>query len=300
MNKLPSPAYNDGPAFASLAENHRVKSFPHLKNIVAAVQNGYVQYQNVGGNPAHVQSPQIAAGIGDLLRKHYASPSADIAYIKAMRTATAHEVCPMCGSFHSGTLDHYLPQVDYPAFCLLSLNLVPACLCNTKRGDVLVGQNPEERILHPYYDFCLGERLVLAKFDELGEVPRVSVILAVSDAHPNYAAIAFHFQKIVQRTAICGYLADRWSALLRRPSVVVRALEQPIDSPVELKNILADELDKLDDFHKSRNNWNSVFIAGLMDPPIVDWLYQRLSSPTRLLDDPLIRLSAGAGVNNPT
>lgn len=300
MNKLPSPMHDDGAAFDSLANNPRVKSFPNLKPIVPAVRNGYVQYANLGGNPAHVQNLVIDSELGDFLRKHFASPSADIAYIKAMRTATGHQVCPMCGSFHSGTLDHYLPQHDFPAFSLLSLNLVPACMCNSKRGNVLVGEDPEERVLHPYYDDCLGERLVRAKFEEPGEVPRVSVILAVPDTHPSYAAIAFHFQKIVQRTGICRYLADRWSDLLRRPSLVVRALEHPTDSLAELQQILEDELDKLDDLHGSKNNWMSVFIVGLMDPQIANWLYVRLSSPARSSDGPLIEWGVVEGVNNPT
>ncbi|MPS34324.1 MAG: hypothetical protein E2593_03290 [Stenotrophomonas sp.] len=300
MNRLPSPVHDDGLAFESLANNHRVKSFPRLQPIVPAVQAGYVQYANVEGNPAHVQNPAIDAERSNLLRKHYASPSADVAYIKAMRTATAHRVCPMCGSFHSGTLDHYLPQHDFPAYSLLSLNLVPACMCNSKRGSVLLGQEPGERILHPYYDDCLGERLLRAKFEDPGEVPRVGVTLAVPATHPNYAAIAFHFRQVVIRTGICGYLADRWSDLLRRPSLAVRALGQPINSLAVLQQVLEDELDKLDDLHRSKNNWMSLFVMGLLDPPIVNWLFARLSSPVRLPDGPLIELSAAGDINSPT
>jgi len=36
---------------------------------------------------------------------------------------------------------------------------VPACKCNSKRSTLLIGPNPGERILHPYYDDVLGERL---------------------------------------------------------------------------------------------------------------------------------------------
>lgn len=301
MNKLPLPAYDDGAAFESLANNPRVTgSYPRLQPIVPIVTKSYVQYANVNGNPVRVRNPEIDAELGELLKKHYASPPVDIDYIKAMRTATEHQVCPMCGSLHSGTLDHYLPQRDFPAFSLLSLNLVPACKCNSKRGTLLRGQGPEERILHPYYDDCLGERLVQAKFEEPGEVPRVSVMLAVPDTHPDYAAIAFHFKNIVQRMGICKYLADRWSDLLRRPSLVIRALEQPINSIAGLHQVLRDELDKLDDLYRSKNNWMSVFISGLMDPTITDWLYARLSSPARLLNGALIELGAARDVNDPT
>ena len=300
MNRLPLPAHDDRLAFESLANNRKVKSFPRLQPIVADVQAGYTQYAGVEGNPAQVLNLGIDAELSQLLKKHYASPPVDIAYIRDMRTATAHQVCPMCGSFHSGTLDHYLPQHDFPAFSVFSLNLVPACLCNSKRRNVLIGPNPGERILHPYYDDCLGERLIRAKFEEPGEVPKVSLVLAVPDTHANYAAIAFHFREIIQRTGVCRYLADRWSDLLRKPSLVVRSLGSNFDSRADLQQALEDELDKLDDLYRGKNNWMSAFVSGLLDPPALDWLLERLSSLGRRPDSPLLQWGEVDEVNNAT
>lgn len=300
MNKLPAPVHGDAAAFESLANNHRLKSFPHLQPIVADVQEGYVQYVNAGGQPAHVPKQVLGDALSGCLKQHYASPPADIAYIKDMRRSSAHRGCPMCGSMHSGTLDHYLPQHDYPAFSLFSLNLVPACLCNSKRGNTLAGQNPDERILHPYYDECLEERLVRAKFEDLGEVPRVSVVLAVPDTHPSYSAITFHFEKIVQKTAIRGYLADQWSSLIRKPSLVIRALGENFDSLAELRYALEDELVKLDDLYRGKNGWPSLFVAGLLDPLVLEWLLEQLSSPGREPDAPLVQWGEVGEVNNAT
>jgi len=50
-------------------------------------------------------------------------------------------------------------KTDFPAFAIFGRNLVPACKCNSKRSTLLIGPNPGERILHPYYDDVLGERL---------------------------------------------------------------------------------------------------------------------------------------------
>lgn len=298
MNRLPSPVHDDGLALESLANNPRVKSYPRLLPVVATVQAGYTQYVNVAGNPNQVLNPAIDDERSELLKKHYASPPTDIAYIREMRDATAHQVCPMCGSFHSGTLDHYLPKHDFPAFSVFSLNLVPACLCNSKRRNLLTGENPDERILHPYYDDCLADRLIGARFEDPGEVPRVSVVLVVPDTHVDYAAIAFHFREIVQRTGLRRYLADRWSDLLRRPSLVVRALEGNFDSRTDLQHALEDELEKLDDLHRGKNNWMSVFLTGLLDPPTLDWLFERMSSPGRRSGAPLFHWTEEGEVND--
>lgn len=288
MNRIPKPMYDDAGAFQALASNHRLESHPRLQPIVATILASYSQYAAVSGNPAHVQNQAIHAELGKFLKGHYASPPKDLLHITTLRESSEHRVCPMCGSMHGGTLDHYLPKNAYPIFSVFSLNLVPACKCNSKRKETLTGPNHNERVLHPYFDDCLGQRLIKAKFEDLGKVPRVTVVLAVPATHPDYAAIAFHFRKIVQKTAIQRYVADRWSNLCRKPSLAVRALERNIDDPAELQRELQKELNLLDDQFGGKNNWNSVFVSGLLEPPVMEWLRQRLSSAGRQPDAPLI------------
>lgn len=287
MNKVQLPHYDDLAAFDSLSKNKRLGSYPQLQPLVAIVQVGYTQYVAINGSPTMIQNPAISAAAAALLKGHYASPPTDLAHITEMRDSTEHLLCPMCGSMHSGTLDHYLPKNNFPIFAVFSKNLVPACNCNSKRKETLLGDNPGERILHPYFDDCLGERLVSARFEDLSEVPRVSVVLMISNTHPQYSAINFHFQSIIQRTAVVKYLADRWSSLFRKPSRVVRAFAENIPTLTQIQALLEQERDTLDDLHKGRNNWNSIFVSGLLDPIVLNWLAERLSRPDRVPDSPL-------------
>lgn len=287
MNKVQLPAYDDSAAFDKLSKNERLGSYPRLQAIVGTVQASYAQYVAVNGAPTLVQNQPITATEATLLKGHYASPPTDLGHITEMRESTEHLVCPMCGSMHSGTLDHYLPKNGFPIFSVFSKNLVPACKCNSKRKETLLGANPGERVLHPYFDDCLGERLVSARFEDLGEVPRVSVVLMISNTHPQHSAINFHVQSIIKRTAVVRYLADRWSSLFRKPSRVVRAFAENIATQAQAQAILEEERDALDDLHKSKNNWNSIFVSGLLDPIVLAWLAARLSIPGRAPDSPL-------------
>lgn len=287
MNKVQLPPYDDSGAFDSLSKNKRLGSYPQLQPLVATVQASYAQYVAANGSPTTIQNPAIHAAAAVLLKGHYTSPPADLAHITKMRDSTEHLLCPMCGSMHSGTLDHYLPKNGFPIFAVFSKNLVPACKCNSKRKEILLGAHPGERVLHPYFDDCLGERLVSARFEDLGEVPRVSVVLIISNTHPQHSAINFHFQSIIQRTAVVGFLADRWSSLFRKPSRVVRAFAENIPTQARIQALLEEEREALDDLHKGKNNWNSVFISGLLDPIVMTWLAERLSMPGRVPDSPL-------------
>lgn len=287
MNKVQLPPYDDSAAFVSLSNNALLGSYPQLQPLVGMVQAGYVQYLAVNGEPTLVLNPPIGAASATFLKKHYAKPPTDLVHITAMRESTEHLVCPMCGSMHSGTLDHYLPKNGFPIFSVFSKNLVPACKCNSKRSETLLGPNPGERILHPYFDDCLSERLVSARFEDLGEVPKVSLILLISNAHPHHSAISFHVRSIIQRSAVKKYLADRWSSLFRKPSLVVRAFAKNIATQAEVQAQLEAERDSLDDLHKGKNNWNSIFVNGLLDPIVLTWLAARFATPGRVPDSPL-------------
>lgn len=287
MNKVQLPAYDDSAAFDNLSKNQRLGSYPQLQPLVATLQAGYAQYVAVNGSPTLVQNQAISATAAAFLKGHYASPPADLAHITKMRESTEHLVCPMCGSMHSGTLDHYLPKNGFPIFSVFSKNLVPACKCNSKRSETLLGVNPGERVLHPYFDDCLGERLVSAMFEDLGDVPRVSLVLLIPNTHPLHSAIAFHVRSIVQKSAVVRYLADRWSSLFRKPSLVVRAFAENIATQTDVQALLEAERDSLDDLYKGKNNWNSIFVSGLLDPIVLAWLAGRLSMPGRAPDGPL-------------
>jgi len=288
VNKLQWPTYDDSAAFNNLSNNKRLGSYPELQPLVGLVQADYAQYEAVKGVPSLVHKRTISADAAAFIRGHYKSPPADLSHISEMRESTEHLICPMCGSMHSGTLDHYLPKNGFPIFSVFSKNLVPACKCNSKRNETLVGDNPGERVLHPYFDDCLGERLLSARFEDLGEIPRVSLVLLISDTHPLHSAIAFHVRSIIQRSAIVKYLADRWSSLYRKPSLVVRAFANNISTESEVRALLEEERDTLDELHKGKNNWNSIFISGLLEPPVTTWIAAKLDRAGRVPDSGLV------------
>jgi hypothetical protein len=141
--------------------------------------------------------------------------------------------------------------------------------------------------MHPYFDECLGDRLIKANFSDLCLVPNVSIELCVPSTHPEYAAISFHVKTIVEKTAVRAYLRDRWINLCRKPSLIIREFVQNPSTRDALNEILHRELDLLDDEFRGKNNWNSMFVAGLLDPDVCDWLFQQMVTPMRAPDGPL-------------
>lgn len=288
MNKITRPKCNDNEVLSLLANNHRVHSYPKLLNALQEILRCYQQYIKACGNPFNFVAVTISSEVEDILRSHYKRPTKELKHISILRKNTEHLTCPMCGSLHSGTLDHIFPSSQYAMFAIFSLNLVPACKCNSIRQDLMIGMNAKERVLHPYFDKCLSERLVVASFEDLGSVPLIKLRLCVDNTHPEFNAIAFHVKGIVERTGIINYLLAQWVKLCRKPSLVVRSLKDNPSSIFELRKILNEELQTLDETHQGKNNWNSIFVAGLLDEKVLSWLMQQILKAGRLPNGALI------------
>ncbi|WBO22725.1 hypothetical protein [Sphingomonas abietis] len=287
MKKLAPPTYDDNAALDSLGSNKRLDSYPRLLHHLPKLKAGYAHYVAANGNVSAVQPVTISKVTARFLRGYYGSPPAALSYITTMREESDSNTCPMCGSLHSGTLDHVMDKDSHPAFSVFTQNLVPACKCNSKRLKPLVGANPGERILHPYFDTVLAQRIVAARFTDLGPVPHVETRIVLDATDPHYAATIFHHNSVVMRTSIHGYLARNWAAMLRRPALAVPDLKRDPISRNEMVAMIQNERDRTDDARESRNNWDSVYLSGLLDDDVIDWLYQQIGRPGRRPGGPL-------------
>jgi 5-methylcytosine-specific restriction endonuclease McrA len=60
--------------------------------------------------------------------------------------------CQYCNISEPSTFDHYLPQMDFPEFSALSINLIPCCpICNNAKGEEWL-LNGNRKIINYYYD----------------------------------------------------------------------------------------------------------------------------------------------------
>lgn len=289
MNRIERPDFfDDHASLVALSNNALVASYPGLQAHVEAIGDAYTGYVAANGNARSIANVELPDPIPAQLRRHYASPNNDITYIKEIRRRSGVRTCPMCGSMRGGTLDHLMPKEDYPVFSIFGLNLVPGCNCNTLRGRVLTGPGDGERILHPYFDDVLGQRLLAARIEHPGPVPSISLRLLLDPVHPEFPAVNFHFEKLIKRTQLVDYLASQWVKLITRPRSFTTQFRRNPESRAALFDILEAELERLDEHHESLNSWDSVFAAGLLDDDVVDWLFSKFSAPGRAPGQALI------------
>ncbi|MFJ5475261.1 hypothetical protein [Pectobacterium carotovorum] len=294
MNKLKCANYRDEKRLDILtSRSSKMASVPALASEVEIVKAGYRLYRNNRGNPniilSGLKSIAISKEMGAVLSHYYDEPSKPVKFIDKIRDDYSIRCCPMCGSFFCGTLDHYLPQTPHKIFAIFSLNLVPSCMCNSRRGNRLVGKNANERFLHPYFDDCLQQRLIKVDFHHLDSTPITNSRVILPETDPNFISVNYHFQKLVKEK-LEKYTQDRFINFCRRPAVYVTSLWENPKSIHHLRNILEWELQAKDKEFGSNNNWDSLFAHALLDDHVFTWLANKILAPGRRPNMPLVPL----------
>ncbi|MCT4625692.1 hypothetical protein [Halodesulfovibrio sp.] len=280
MNKLPRPSVDDKKLIEDLANNTRLTrtTYPHLKEKLKEVIEQYQFYEDQCGNALQISNHIIPDQLKNGLIKHYNSPPKSLTFIDNLRKSSP-DSCPMCGSFHSSTLDHLLPKENYPLWSIYSKNLVPACQCNSKRGETLLGNRTKgERVLHPYFDECLSLRIITCEITSNDQYKTVEIKLKVLPiAHENQNAFEFHLKEIVCKSGLVEWLKNKWGKLYRKPSAYFHGIKgKQFDNVENFKTFINDYREWTDENHGGKNNWDSILITGILSSDdIIEWLFNR-------------------------
>ncbi len=280
MKKMSIPAINDDDCVRRNSNNEKLHrtSYPFLRNELAIILGQYAEYTNEAGNPWNICSKFISPELKEGLKKNFDPPPQDLNFIKVLRHSSP-DICPMCGAPRTSSLDHYLPKEHYPEYTVFSKNLVPACKCNSSKGKKVTGSTAGlERILHPYYDDCLNFRLLTCLIEQAPALPVVSIAVNIlPTGQPIDESINFHVEKIVKPSGIIKWLENLWARLwISPPSVILTMPKSIVVTDVEFKDAVIDQLERVDERYGSANNWESVFLHGVINSPgCIAWITNR-------------------------
>ncbi|WP_306391584.1 HNH endonuclease [Telluria beijingensis] len=261
MKYLGVPKYDDFDIIRRLSKKDNLASYPLLEKSLKSIESEYTHYKNVAGDGTKLNQPlALANALKEGLKADYGRKLKDLSYIAEIRSELSPDVCPMCGSFAFGQVDHLIPKTLYPEFSLFSHNLVPACGCNQSKSSSYMNASGA-RIFHPYYDKELQKRISYIAFSGDVSAPSVEVELA-RDFMTNESA-KFHVQSIIRKTNILNWAGAEWAKIVGRPrKTVFSRLTIPV-SARDFTDFLQGLFLEFDDEYGTPNNWKSMFYYGL-------------------------------------
>lgn len=276
MKKLPTPIVDDESVWIDLASNIRLSDYKRLRSSAIYVFDRYRDYQTTDGDLRGFAPVAWAVSLEPRLKSLYDRPTSALAHIETIRLKGSPLVCPMCGGQGVNTLDHILHKSEYPELYLFSRNLVPACPCNSKRSTTYAGTKAGERILHPYYDDILKQRLARASFRPPYPTPKIRILVCVRTG-PAAAAVRFHVKNTLAKTNVLEFWSDLWGSLMRDPRSIIGIDLNESVTHAELKKRLERLSLNAEAECGTRNNWRSMFYFGLIKTPsAVSFLLSRL------------------------
>jgi hypothetical protein len=264
MKRLTPPNIDDLDILLRMKNNLKIASQPFIRNEYRDLLRKYLTYSSSAGNPWACAGQTISNELKEKLEYHFKKPYSDLIYITELRSKGSPDVCPFCGSLKTGTLDHYLPQANYPELIIYSKNLVPACDCNSKRRNDVKGINNNQRVLHPYYDDCLNNRITRAAFTGDLDIPDIDIV-PIPQLNVPQETIQFHINTVVKRTTIVPWMRSKWQSMKKNPRTIISSIPRTPNQITmnELDVFLHESLDDKDNEHGTMNNWYSMFISGI-------------------------------------
>lgn len=247
-----------------------------------AWQGAYEKYRLEKGNPWKVGPAAFSTdaaeikSISEAQRKFYRKRSGGGPLAQIRRTPGLL-CCPMCGSHHPGTLDHYLPRESFPEFSILPCNLVPACPhCNSgvKKGRYK-GASVPERFLHPYFDTLAKDPIWHVQVRPPFEAARFKPQVAGSVAPAGVSMVRFHLDHILG-AVFQDYASTQWSLL---PTLIHGWADpsEPISEPA-VASQLADHL-RDTAVTSGVNGWRTALLRGVAaDQKAIAFLTARAAS----------------------
>lgn len=273
MKKIEKPLDSGSTSFNSATKDKRLRgTYPNLLKLGLRASRLARYYDDSRGDPNIIRS----AGLFDREKRAilyiYDNPPASMSYIGDLRLSLAGETCPMCGGQNPGELDHYLTKQRYPEYACLSYNLVPACSCNRLRGEKLFDPITQARVLHPYYDECLGRPLIDLRFDPSATPPVFKIHYMIGEADPDFGNVKFHVDNIIRKTNFLTHISKRWGKLKAQPDAILPKHRDYRDNKNQFHEYLA-ELSEGKSVDEGANAWSTIFLRSISNRIISDWIF---------------------------
>lgn len=177
MKSIPLPSFNVAQAIDRCLDGMRVPdrvgALTGARHLLEAAEANYLSLApqarlftiSTGGDITLNLTKKM---MGEIYKRHFTRQgSASRELYDRIRLSVRNSQCPLCGQRSVSSIDHYLPQSEFPVFNLTPANLVPACSDCNKAKLAKVASTEEQQTLHPYFDRLGSSRWLVVKIIEV-------------------------------------------------------------------------------------------------------------------------------------
>lgn len=226
------------------------------------------QYIDARGSPGAVQRWGAVQHRSGTFLNLYLNPALGSVQRGVLLALRAHElsICPACGEpGRPNTLDHYLPKVSYPHFCITPVNLFPMCdACQQAKGEKTGNHHSPRFFIHPYFDVFVAQQVLRLDITAPFDAPVFQLTVADGLDPADADLVRSHIRELEIDQRYAKFFRDTYRRLLRLVDAMRRSGQ---DVPALLTTFREGVA------HPSVNGWEHVFYdAVLRAPALLEYL----------------------------
>lgn len=180
------------------------------------------------------------------------------------------DICPICGIGPANTIDHFVPEGDYPEYCIHPRNLIPLCNdCNGPKRGLLKTDANERALWNNYLDVSPDKQFLFCNIAMKEGMPRSEFYI------DNRNGIDKRVYSLIERTFERMHVLDRYnSSSSGKAFETIKSLARhKVYEEEEVKRWLRDEISG-----KDVNDFVAVHLDALMNTDeAMQWIMVTLS-----------------------
>ena len=180
------------------------------------------------------------------------------------------DTCPICGVGPANTIDHVVPEGDYPEYCIHPRNLIPLCSdCNGPKRTVFKTDTNERAFWNNYLDVSPDKQFLFCDVAMVGNMPRGNFHI------DNRNGIDNRVYSLIKRTFERMHVLERYnsSSSGKAYEKIKTMARHKIYDEEEVKEWLKDEI-----AGKDINDYVAIYLGALMSSKeSMQWIMDTLS-----------------------
>lgn len=226
------------------------------------------QYIDAAGSPETVTTWAVAEPRKTTFLNLYSAPKKESAQGRVLDAMREHDlsICPACGEVgRPNTLDHYLPKVSYPHFCVTPANLFPMCdACQSAKGSKVGSAQYPRFFIHPYFDAFVAEQVLRLEIQAPFNAPTFALRVVETLEPLSAELVKSHVRELDVERRYANFFRNEYRRVLRLVGAMRKSGQ---DVPGTLTTLKHGAIDR------SPNAWEHVFYAAILDnPDLVEYL----------------------------
>lgn len=272
-----NPLRDDSHTFATnIIKETSTSLQPGYTTILNNIRGRLKDYDDLFKNDdlQNVSPSSMSETDGNRFRKLYKAERNEIQRLKSTVLRNGHgiydDICPICGIGPANTIDHFIPEQQFPEYCVHPRNLIPSCIdCNNPKREMYRTDANERAFWNNYIDKMPDRQFLFCNVLSKDGIPYPDYYIR------NVNGIKASTYAIIERTFNRMHIIERYNSAAsgRAYSFILQLAKHKIFAQADIQNYLNEEVTM-----SLPNDYVMVYLSAMLNNTVaIAWIVNEVT-----------------------